>query len=121
MILEKSSVRLRAKLLAAVMFISGVFGLVNTAGTVLMPSAILAVLVAVALYVVSVTAAPSALLIRGVIGLAILRVLASLGATIAVSGTETGAMIAGFVFPALLAAYTVVLLRDLRTETSAKA
>ncbi|NUR72926.1 MAG: hypothetical protein HOU81_19090 [Hamadaea sp.] len=119
--MEKSSVRLRVKLLAAIMFISGVFGLVNSAGTVMMPSAILAVLVAVALYVVSVTAQPSALLIRGVMGLAAVRVLASLAATIAVSGTETGAMIAGFVFPALLAAYTVTILRDLRTETSAKA
>ncbi|MEV0271005.1 MAG: hypothetical protein HOV71_26605 [Hamadaea sp.] len=119
--MEKSNVRLRMKILAAIMFISGVFGLVNTAGTVFMPSAVLAVLTAAGIYAVSVIAQPSTLLIRGVIGLAVVRVLASLGATIAVAGTETGAMIAGFVFPALLAAYTVVVLRELRTELSAKA
>jgi hypothetical protein len=119
--LEKSNVRLRVKLLAGLLFISGVFGLVNSAGTVFLPSAVLAVLVAVGLYVVSVTAQPSPLLVNGVIAATALRVLASLVATVMVSGTQTGAMIAGFVFPALLAAYTVVVLRDLRTETSAKA
>ncbi|MEV6967064.1 hypothetical protein AB0M47_18310 [Hamadaea sp. NPDC051192] len=119
--MEKSSVRTRMKLLAAIMFISGVFGLVNTAGTVFMPSAVLAILTASGIYVVSITAQPPTWMTGGVIGVAVVRVLASLGATIAVSGTETGAMIAGFVFPALLTAYTVVVLRELRTELAAKA
>jgi len=100
------------------MFISGVFGLVNTAGTVFMPASILALLVAVGLYVASVTAQPSPVLLWGVVATAVLRVVASVAATVATQGTETGGMIAGFVLPALLAAYTVVLMRKLKAETT---
>jgi hypothetical protein len=112
---------MRLKLLAGIMFISGVFGLVNTAGTVLMAGAILAVAVAVGLYAIAVTTQPSQLLVRGVIGLAVLRVLVTVAATLAIQGTETSAMIAGVVFPALLLAYTIVQLRELSRETTTHA
>ena len=123
MIMTKSGVRVRLKVIAVVMAISGAFGVSNTFtfSWVYAFSAVLAIAVAYGLWVAANAPSPSPRLIRTVIGLAGLRVLATLGATIAVAGTETSAMISGFVFPALLLAYTVMQLRELSSETAAQA
>jgi len=123
MIMKKSGVRVRLKVISVVMSISGALGVVNTLtfSWVYAFSAVLAIAVAYGLWMAANAPSPSPRLIRTIIGLAGLRVLATVAATIAIAGTETSAMISGFVFPALLLAYTVMQLRELSSETAAQA
>lgn len=116
-----AAVRRRLKIVAVIMAFSGALSLTSAATVlwVFVAGALAALATAGLLWAIATLAEPSRTLIRVTMGLAVLRVVCTLAATLTLWGLQATPLISGLVFPGLLAAYTIVQLRELERELPA--